>query len=64
VGLNPAVYWTIKYPMKRKRIKVAKWGTPIKNIEKKNDRLSKLPFPLNETSFRKYDLPKLILLSD
>jgi len=33
MGLNPAVYWmdvsnAITYPMKRKRINVAKWGTP------------------------------------
>ncbi len=38
VGSNPAVYWmdviNIEITLKRKRIKVAKWGTPKKYLKK------------------------------
>jgi hypothetical protein len=41
VGLNPAIYWmdvsnaSYYISIEKKKIKVAKWGTPKKKIKKK-----------------------------
>jgi hypothetical protein len=66
-GINKDFFPLVKHFLRSRLyivLNVTTLGQVISDYNNKTIKLSKVSFPLKETSFRRPDLPKLIFLSD